>query len=365
MPTKPVEGRQQEVGVAHPMLLAAGNRRFDLAEQLLFRFERQLNPVADEVSALTAVVRPILQGVLHALKTEVVGEVGGREQVKLMMLPRLYRRGDGDCGICFEYAVHDAIQRHDSLVMERIVEALSKHCKIPGDNAASILFGAEKTGAVQLIETARERLTDESQLLAGTRGRPVKLKKHIDIVAAAFRKRSVQLLLPHSISGLWKADLFVGFDDSDKWVGTSVKINQQHLEPARGLRVGIVPSTQGTSDSIRRDEQKNLIVCPLPHDGSFMEVFYRAWGIVQQFLFADGEMPKEVSLPMPSDRQVAKYLAERRKFPVVDVINALEPLAQPHLLETSELEVGVILRRPGFGTVGGVIAPFPASGPKS
>jgi hypothetical protein len=249
--------------------------------------------------------------------------------------------------------------------MERIVEALSKHCKIPGDNAASILFGTEKTGAVQLIETAKERLTDQSQLQVGTRGRPVKLKRHIDNVAAAFRKRSVQLLLPHSISGLWKADLFVGFDDSDQWVGTSVKINRKSLEPARGLRVGIVPSNQGTSDSIRRDDQKNLIICPLPHDGSFMEVFYRAWGIVQHFLNAEGKMPKEVSLPTPADRQVAKYLAERRNFPVVDVIAALEPLAQPHLLQTKESEVDVFLRRPGQGTVGGVIAPFPTISPRS
>jgi len=350
---------------AHPSVLAVENRRFDLYEQLLFRFEHQLNPVADEVSAITAVVRPILQGVLYALKAEVVAEAGGRDQVKLMMLPRLYRRGDGDCGICFEYAVHDAIEHHNALVMDRIVDALSHHCKIPGNSPASILFGAEKTGAVQLIETAKERLTDASQLLAGTRGRPVKLKKHIDNVAAAFRKRDQQLLLPHSISGLWKADLFVGFDDSDRWVGTTVKINQNHLEAARGLRVGIVPCAQGTTDSIRRDEQKNLIVCPLPHDGAFMEVFYRAWGIVQQFLKADGEMPTEVYLPMPTDRQVAKYLVERRVFPVVDVIDAIEPLAQPHLLDTKQSEVDVYFRRTGRGTVGGVIAPFPIPSPSS
>lgn len=316
-----------------------------MTEQLSFRFERQLNPVADEVSALTAVVRPILQGVLFALKRDVVREVGGHDKVKLMLLPRLYRQGDGDCGICFEYAVHDAIENRVAVVMGRIADALSHHCRIAGTNPASILFGAEKTGAVQLIETAKERLTDESSLLAGTRGRPVKLKRHIDTVAAAFRKRTEQRLLPQSIRGLWKADLFLGYDDTDKWVGTSVKINPQHLEAARGLRMGIVPSSQGSSDAIRKDDQRNLIVCPLPHDGSFMEVFYRAWCIVQQFLAADGTMPQEVSLPSPTDRQVAKYLHERRDFPVVDVIEALLPIGQPELLETKESEVDVILRR--------------------
>jgi hypothetical protein len=41
--------------------------------------EKQLSPVADEVSALTAVVRPILKGVLYALKREVIEEMGGYE----------------------------------------------------------------------------------------------------------------------------------------------------------------------------------------------------------------------------------------------------------------------------------------------
>lgn len=333
-----------------------------MEQQLAFRFERQRSPVADEVSALTAVVRPILLGVLNALKGDVVSEVGGHQSVKLMMLPRLYRRGDGDCGICFEYAVHDAVDRHDPLVMERITDALSQHCQVPGvSSASSILFGAEKTGAVQLIDTAKERLTDESVLHAGTRGRPVKLKRHIDTVASAFRRKTAQLLLPQSISGLWKADLFLGFQDTDRWVGTSVKINPRHLEAARGLRIGIIPTYQGQTDAIRADEHKNLIVCPLPHDASFMEVFYRAWGIVQQFLTADARMPKEVSLPLPTDRQVAKYLEERRDYAVGEVIEALGSLAQPHLLDTDETAVDVLLRREGEGTVGGVIAPVPSA----
>ena len=60
-----------------------------MPEQLQLRLEWQRNPVADDVSALTAVVRPILKGVLFALRKEVVAEVGGYENVKLMMLPRL------------------------------------------------------------------------------------------------------------------------------------------------------------------------------------------------------------------------------------------------------------------------------------
>ena len=328
-----------------------------MEEQLQLRLEWQRNPVADEVSALTAVVRPILQGVLYALKQAVVAEVGGYDNVKLMMLPRLYRPGDGDCGICFEYAVHDAVRRNDPSVLERLVDAMH-NCRVSGQTPASILFGAEKTGTVKLIATAKDILTEQSSLLYGSKGRPVKLRRHIDNIAMAFRRPSARLALPYSIYGLWKADLFLGFTDSDYWVGTTVKINESHLEPARGLRIGIVPSKQGAKDTIQKDEQRNLVVCPLPHDQAFMEVFYQAWGVVQQVIAADARMPGEVALPRPAERQVARYLVDRRDFPVVEVLEALAPLAQPELLETQEQKLEVVLRRAGESVTGSVLAPM-------
>jgi len=100
------------------------------------RLDYQNNPVADEVTAVTAVVRPVLEGLLFALKADVVAEVGGYPQVKLKMLPRLYRPGDGDIGVCFEYAVHDAVKRSEPTVAERIHDALSTYCHVPGSCAA-------------------------------------------------------------------------------------------------------------------------------------------------------------------------------------------------------------------------------------
>src|SRR5262249_21783759 len=117
------------------------------------REQKQLNPVQDEVLALTAVVRPILAGTLYALKADVVEEAGGYDNLKVKMLPRLYRGGDGDCGICFEYAVHEAISRGDASVLERMTDA-ARLCKLTGDTPKSILFGLEKSGTQQLIDTA-------------------------------------------------------------------------------------------------------------------------------------------------------------------------------------------------------------------
>ncbi|MDF9401338.1 hypothetical protein [Vibrio sp. 1180_3] len=327
--------------------------------QITINKEYQQNLVGDPYSALIAVIRPILYGLLFSLKQDVVSEVGGYQNVKLKMLPRLRRKGDGDIGICFEYAVHDAIRRRDPLITDKIHDALTNHCRVPGENIESILFGAEKTGAFSLIDTAHNILTEESRVLTGAQSQPPKLKFYLSKIAEAFRFRNLRSELPNSIKGLWKADLFLGYTDSQRWVGTTVKINPSALEGAEGLRIGIVPAQHGRSDSITYDSQRNLVVCPLPYDASFMEVFYHSWVIVSQFIDADANMPKEVNLPAPLHRLVAQQLSERREFGVLDVIEALTPLAQPYLLEpqrnNADIQQGVHIPM----TTNALISPMP------
>lgn len=174
--------------------------------------------------------------------------------------------------------------------------------------------------------------------MAGVKAPPTKLKRYINNLAAAFRRENTRKYLPASISGAWKADLFLGMPDVDRWVASTVKINSSHLEGARGLRLGIVPSSQGRNDKIYKDEHKNLIVCPLPYDHNFMQYFYHAWIIVQNFLASDAVTPKEAALPTPSHRMVARLLEERREFTVLDVIEGLSAAAQPHLLKTNLID---------------------------
>ena len=158
----------------------------------------------------------------------------------------------------------------------------------------------------------------------------------------------------------WKADLFRGSTSPDHWVGTSVKLNRSHLESASGLRIAIVPSEAGRSDAIRLDDQKNLVVCPMPHDGSFMQVFYEGWRIVQSLCETNFTMPKAVDIPRPLHREVARMYAERRDFPVLDVLDAARKFAQPELLRTSEETVSSVAFRaqtqPGTSTI---VSPFP------
>lgn len=201
------------------------------------------------------------------------------------------------------------------------------------------MFGLEKTGALQLIDTAELILTDDLRILAGTVGQPPKLRRHLNKIVGAFKNARTHPALPFSIRGMWKADLVLGFSDADRWVGTSVKINPSQLDAAPGLRIGIVPTKQGRTDKVRIDEAKNLVICPLHHDEDFMQVFYEGWRIVQAFIQADAMVPKEVSLPRPVDREVARILAERREFPAEDVIEAIGAFGQPELLATHDKTV--------------------------
>jgi len=127
--------------------------------RMQIRTQVQGNPVVDEVSALVAVIRPILNGLLWGLKSEVAAQVGGPENVKLMMLARLVRPGDGDLGICFEYAVHNALRAGEQAVVERVDDALSRLCGVSGNQLDSILFAAEKTGSEQLISRSARQAT--------------------------------------------------------------------------------------------------------------------------------------------------------------------------------------------------------------
>jgi hypothetical protein len=94
-----------------------------------------------------------------------------------------------------------------------------------------------------------------------------------------------------------------------------------------------------------------------------MEVFYEGWRLVQSLCKADFKMPPDVAVPSVLLREVAKVYAQRRDFPVGQVLEATEAYAQPHLLETNTQTVASTSFqadvRPGTSTV---VGPFPIQG---
>lgn len=133
---------------------------------------------------------------------------------------------------------------------------------------------------------------------------------------------------------MWKADLFVGRAEADRWVGATVKINPRQLEAARGLRLAIVPCRFGGKDSITFNQQKNLVICPMPYDNSFTEIFYQGFQLVKKFLNAGAKRPPEMELSHGPDRIACKELEQKSKYPVLDVLESLNVIKQPTLLDT-------------------------------
>jgi hypothetical protein len=299
--------------------------------------EHQNNPVADPVDALVAVTRPIFAAVLAGVSKESLDMWGkDRLEVPLGGLADVRTASDGETGVSFEYAVHSAVLDKNQIVMERITDAL-KQCNIVADDASSILFAVEKHRQAQLLKTQRELITDESSVLSGKAGRPVKLKGQLNKLEAAFnRKNTTKGGLPHSISGLWKADLFLGDSTPDRWVGTTVKSNPKSLEGALGLRVAIIPSRADASDAIYKDEDRNLIVCPLPHDQSFVQTFYEGRRVVQALLASKFKEPKPGVLTTAAEREVARMWIERKALTVAEALEAMETFQQQGLLQRKD-----------------------------
>lgn len=296
----------------------------------------QRSEITDPVRSKFAMIGPVLEATLHSLNRARLGRLGGLEHITLWDLSREIREGSGDPGICFEYAVHHAVASHSDLIIPEASEVLEGFCNIGGE-AESILFGPEKDGVIPIVESVRDALTDDSVLLVGNRGRPPKLRRYIDQIVNAYHRNEERNRLPRSISGVWKADLFLGNSNAEQWVATTVKINDAHLQGAQGLRIGIYPK-RNAADGPRLDDELNLVRLPLPYDSAFMELFYKAFYLVRAFLRNDAHVPRPVDLPDAEDRFITQELEARREFPCVEVIAVLFEMSQQDLLDTGQVE---------------------------
>src|SRR5260370_17681451 len=101
--------------------------------------QSQTGPVTDATLARYAMVRPVLTALLHSLKRSRIERLGGVDKVTLQDLARENRQRSGDSGICFEYAVHDALLNKPRLPHPPLIQVPQKFCPTK-EEADRILF---------------------------------------------------------------------------------------------------------------------------------------------------------------------------------------------------------------------------------
>lgn len=144
--------------------------------RILKSFQRA--EIGDAVRAKFAMVAPVLEATLYSISVDRIDRLDGYASWTLADLAREVREGDGDVGICFEWAVHEAIANRSPLIWPLASDVLDAFCGI-GDGADSILFGPEKDGRIPIIESVQNALTDDSRVYVGNRGHPPKLRRYI------------------------------------------------------------------------------------------------------------------------------------------------------------------------------------------
>ena len=189
-----------------PARVARPSRRVSTMT-LKISLEVQEDEVGEAVRARYSMVASILRAMLYSQQTEIINALGGREKITLEQLARIYQEGSGDFGVCFEYALHDSIRARHKSIYPTIQEVLHSFCKIKGQSE-SILFGLEKNGTLNVVETAKNSLTQESRVLGGKAGKPPYLRHRVALLDRAFRSVKHRNSLPQSIAGLWNPTCF-------------------------------------------------------------------------------------------------------------------------------------------------------------
>ncbi|MDR1688929.1 MAG: hypothetical protein LBS21_10020 [Clostridiales bacterium] len=278
-----------------------------------------------------ALIAPILSGILYSTKQEAISGYGTHKEILLHQLARIYKDHDGMYGICFEYAVHHAIRRNEPSVISRINQAL-KMCNVLGSQPSSVHLGFEKSNILQITSEAKKHFTSNSMLIFDEKKEPIRILDEIDLIEKSFRQKTQRNLLKAYMSDIWKSDLFIGNTDSDMWVAASVKVRPRYYTYYRGVRIEIIPARWNKEDKQVYKHKNGMIYCYLPYDNNFVQHFYTTWIMVSKVLNSDAKVPVERYLPLPKERKMALYLESRREYPVYNIIEELNAIAQNDIM---------------------------------
>jgi hypothetical protein len=307
-------------------------------------FLSQKEEIGEYKRALFAVTRSIVRALYDQIGSEDLTDLNtAREDITFRQLAKLARldRDKGMFGDGFEWAVHEAIVGQEPTVIEPIEAALrraSPAFKSAG-TPTSLMFGYERAKYLGFLDATLTEAGDSALLLPDGQGRPFKFANWVPVAAGGWQ---AEPRLPERISKVWKTDLFVGSEDSDRFIATTIKSNHEQLEGGAGLRVAVVPQAPRLQPGVRR--MNDLWVAVLPDPQGFMGLYNDAYRAVGRAVDKLGRHTRERYFEKPSATalEISQRLSERfATAKVTDIEDALNEDAQTDLvgIETKLLSV--------------------------
>ncbi len=328
-------------------------------------FLQQEAPIDEYGRALYAVTRSIVRALYDQIGSEDLTDVNtAREDITLRQLAKLSRldRDKGMFGDGFEWAVHEAILGAEWRVVEKIEATLRRASPAFRSAGApsSLLFGHERAKYLGFLEATIANAGDEAKLLPDGRGHPFAFGSWVTVAA---RGHLAEPELPDRIAKVWKTDLFLGSEDSTRYIATTIKSNWEQLEGGPGLRIAIVPQAKNLAPGVHRI--KGLWVAALPDPQGFMGLYNDGYRAVAAAIDTLGKHNRGRYFEKPS-ATAQKIQTQLEKYPtakVVDIEHALDEAAQqdlvgvdkhlvsvraPDWLRITELPTPVIAVKPRF-----------------
>lgn len=306
-------------------------------------FLEQKNPVDEYGRALYAIARSIIRALLDQLSRDDLTDLNvDRADVNLRQLAKLARlsRDKGMRGDGFEWAVHEAILGGEWRVTEIVSEVLWRASRRFPKHASpeSLLFGHERAKYLGFLDAVIENAGEEAVLLPDGRGHPFAFGPWVTVAA---RGVAAETELRDRIKQVWKTDLFLGTDESLRYVAATIKSNWHQLKGGAGLRIGIVPEAPDLPAGFRRHEDLHVAVLPDPN--GFMGVFNDAYAAVAAAVTTLGKHDRAAYYLKPT-AQGEKVQLQLEKYPtakVVEIEHALDEAAQQDLIGEDKKLVSV------------------------
>jgi hypothetical protein len=288
----------------------------------------QVDPYSQKLISLIS----ILEAYLNLISKEYLQLLGKSDlkDITLKDLGILYKTffsiNNGVNGVCWEYTVFNAIYNNDTYIQDLLNVAINY---LSGENnfyrLNAILWGGEKSNLSS--DNIKNNLKDDETIW--TPNKEIIFKDYVDIILRSFHDKDLRKNLPLYFEGIWKTDLFVKKENSNRWYAVTVKWNKYEVKQFPGLSIGIhFKHMSSVKDSVNPKLTKNnFVYCSIPFDLNLGEHYAYMFRFVDTMLSEINLKKKNTLwLKFPSIEENALFnnLYELRKIPCYNIIQFLK-----------------------------------------